>query len=136
MGLFGGWYMAALIAVSAFFLIREVFKVMRGEVEITARQKVVRTLGGALMMGVLLLIAFSKRALYHQNSAFTLIYWNTCLFLAVMALLMAVMDIGEIARQFQKGRKDIRRGTLKHEDIERILREEKEKQRPEDVGRG
>jgi hypothetical protein len=132
----------ALVALVALFLAREVFKYMRGVVELTARQKVVRVLGGALLMAVLLMLLFSPVALaprpglsHQARSVLALGYWGAALALSVLTLLMAVMDVGEVSRQYTRARKDIRSSTLTQDDIDRLIAAQR-RDHPDDIGRG
>lgn len=141
MGLAGGWWGVLGIALVAIFLAREFFKFVRGEVALTARQKVVRTLGGVLLIGLAVMMAYSPIALHPApgmsilaRDARSLGYWSICLGMAVLLFLMAVMDAGEIGRQYQSARKAIRRGAITPEDIDRIRRAFR-KDHPDDVGK-
>ncbi|HEY3412432.1 MAG TPA: hypothetical protein VGM51_05145 [Armatimonadota bacterium] len=141
MGLAGGWWGVAGIALVAVFLAREFFKFQRGEVTLTPRQKVVRLLGGVLLMGIAIMLVYSPIALQPlpgttilQRDALTLGYWGICLGMTVLLLLMAVMDAGEISRQYLASRKAIRQATITREDVDRILRAD-HKDHPDDVGK-
>jgi hypothetical protein len=61
-----------------------------------------------------------------SRSAFNLVqlaYWGIALAMAVLMLLMAVLDLGEVSREYTRGRRDIRSRSLKREDIDRLLAE-------------
>jgi hypothetical protein len=129
-GLLGGWWGVGGVALAAAFLAREMFKYLRGEVSLSARQKVVRVLGGFFLMAVLLMVVFSPVVLVRwpgvSRSAFNLVqlaYWGVALAMAVLMLLMAVMDLGEVSRECTRGRREIRSRSLKREDIDRLLAE-------------
>lgn len=141
MGLLGGWWGVAAIALVAVFLAREFIKFLRGEVALTARQKVVRVLGGLLLFTVVMMTVYSPVALRRAvgisrigQDARELGYWGICLALSVLMVLMAVMDAAEISRQFLAARKAVRRESLTREDVDRLLRAEK-KDHPDEVGR-
>lgn len=141
MALLGGWWGVAAVGLVALFLGREFFKFLRGEVALTSRQKVVRVIGGMLLLVVAVMAVYSPVALQplpHQsnlaNDARQLGYWGICLACSVMMVLMAVMDAGEISRQYLAARKGIRRGAISREDIDRMLRGEA-RDHPDDVGR-
>ena len=141
MGLAGGWWSVVWVALVAGFLAREFFKFVRREVALTARQKVVRILGGVLLMGIALMIAFSPIALRPVHGmpilardARSFGYWSLCLAMSFFLLLMAVIDAGEIGRQYQSARKAIRRGAITPEDIDQIRRAFR-KDHPDDVGK-
>lgn len=141
MGLAGGWWGVAGVALVAAFLAREFFKFVRGEVALTARQKVVRTIGGILLMGIAVMMVYSPIALQPgrgmtilQRDARSLGYWGICLGMSVLLLMMAMMDAGEISRQYLAARKAIRRTSITRDDVDRILRAER-KDHPDDVGK-
>ena len=128
MGIVGGWYMVAVIAAAAVFFAIEVVKAMRGVVELTARQKTVRILGGAMAVGILAMIALSRDATEGKTRAFDLVYWLCALALGVGVLLMGVMDVAEISRQFVKGSRSLRTGAITEEDARRLLEEHERRQ--------
>lgn len=137
----GGWWGVAAIGLVAVFLAREFYKFLRGEVALTSRQKVVRVLGGLLLMAVALMIVYSPVAFRPNEGASRLGqdarelgYWGVCLALSVLMVLMAVMDAGEISGQFLEARKAVRREGLTPEDVKRLLRAEM-KDHPDEVGR-
>jgi hypothetical protein len=139
--LLGGWWGVAAIGLVAAFLAREFFKFLRGEVALTARQKVVRVLGGLLLLAVALMTVYSPVALHPSEGASRLGqdarelgYWGICLALSVLMVLMAVMDAAEISRQFLAARKAVRRESLTREDVNRLLSADK-KDHPDEVGR-
>jgi hypothetical protein len=118
------------VALAAYFLAREMFKYLRGEVRLSARQKVVRVLGGVFLMLVLLMTVFSPVLLVRPpgmaRTAFNLLqlgYWGACLAMAVLMLVMAVMDLGEISRSYSRGRKEIRARNLPPDEMRRLLDE-------------
>lgn len=139
-GLLGGWWGVAVVALAAAFLAREMFKYLRGEVRLSARQKVVRVLGGVFLLGVLLMTVYSPVALVRPDgmsrTAFNLVqlaYWGTALAMAVLMLLMAVLDLGEVSRTFTQGRRELRSRVLKREDIDRLIAEhDREAERSDD----
>jgi hypothetical protein len=142
LGLMGGWWGVAAVGLVAAFLLREFSKFLRGEVSLTARQKVVRVLGALLLLSIALMTVYSPLALRRTpggsilaQDARDLGYWGICLALSVLLILMAVMDAGEISRQFVNSRKELRRGTLTRDDVDRILRADA-KDHPDTVGRG
>jgi hypothetical protein len=139
--LLGGWWGVAAVALVAVFLFREFFKFLRGEVVLTPRQKVVRVLGGVLLLVVAGMAVYSPVALQPKphasilaNDARQLGYWGICLAFSVMMVLMAIMDAGEISRQYMIARRGMRRGTLTRDDVDRLLRGDI-REHPEDVGR-
>jgi len=114
---------------------------MRGEVELSARQKVVRVIGGASLMGVLLMGLFSPVALglrpgaSHTATAVTaLLYLSVAVALSLLAMLMAIMDFGEVSRQYTHARRDLRTRSITREDIDRLIAAER-RDNPEDIGR-
>ncbi|HEY3268243.1 MAG TPA: hypothetical protein VGM37_15080 [Armatimonadota bacterium] len=127
-GLLGGWWgVAAFCAVLA-LLARELIRALRGDVMLTVRQKVVRSMGGVLIVGVMLMAVFSPVVLARRPGVsrigadvLELGYWGICLGMASMAVLMAILDLGEISREFTRVRKDLRRSTLTPEDVQRLL---------------
>lgn len=123
MGIVGGWYMVAVIAAVAGFFVLEVVKVMRGDVDLTPRQKVVRVLGGAMAMGVLAMVALSRDATHGRTRLFDLLYWLAALGLGIGVMLMGVIDMAEVSRQFVHGSRDLRKGTVTEEDARRLLEE-------------
>lgn len=138
-GLLGGWWGVGIVALAAVFLAREMFKYLRGEVRLSARQKVVRVLGGVFLMAVLLMTVFSPVVLVRPagmaRNAFNVIqlgYWGVALAMAVLMLIMAVMDLGEVSREFTKGRRELRSRTLKREDIDRLIAERARESEGED----
>jgi len=54
--------------------------------------------------------------------------------MAVLMLLMAVMDLGEVSREFTRGRRELRSRTLKREDIDRVMAEHGRKPDEDDDG--
>jgi hypothetical protein len=129
MGIVGGWYMVAVIAAVAGFFAMEVFKAMRGDVDLSPRQKVVRILGGAMAMGVLAMIALSRDATHGKTRAFDLLYWLAALGLGIGVMLMGVLDMAEVSRQFVRGSRDLRKGTVTEEDARRLLEEQSRRDR-------
>lgn len=131
----------AAVGLVAAFLAREFFKYLRGEVVLTPRQKVVRVLGGLLLLVVAMMAVYSPIALQPRphrsilaNDVRQLGYWGICLACSVLMVLMAVMDAGEISRQFVAARKGMRRGILSREDVDRLMRGDT-RDHPDDVGR-
>lgn len=141
MELLGGWWGVAGVGVVALFLIAEVLKYQRGAVTLTARQKVARVLGGAALMGALLMVVFSPSLLQRPDlsrqarNLWELGYWSVALGLGILAFLMAAMDMGEVGRTYARARKDIRARTLTREDVDRLMEAER-RDRPDAEGRG
>ncbi|HOC31264.1 MAG TPA: hypothetical protein PKK84_03375 [Armatimonadota bacterium] len=135
MGLKGGWFMVGAIVVVALYFIREVFRVMRGQVTLTPRQKVARVLGGALLLAVMLMIAWWPHLTVKTNPVAQLLFLFACLLALLLVILMAIIDLGETARLYAKARKQLGRETLTPEDIERLLRSET-RDHPDEVGKG
>lgn len=142
-GLLGGWWGVGAVALAAAFLAREMFKYLHGEVRLSARQKVVRLLGGVLLMAVLVMTVFSPVALARpatmSRTAFSILqlaYWGGALAMAVLTLLMAVLDLGEVSREFTRSRRALRTGALRREEIEHLLNEHGEKTGGADDERG
>ena len=135
MGLKGGWFMVGAIVVVALYFIREVLRVMHGQVTLTPRQKVARVLGGTLLLGVLLMIAWWPHLTMRSNPVAQLLYLFACLLALLLVMLMAIIDLGETARLYAKARKRLGRETLTPEDIERLLRSET-RDHPDEVGKG
>ena len=135
MGLKGGWFMVGAIVVVALYFMREVFRVMRGQIMLTPRQKVARVLGGALLLGVMLMIAWWPHLTMHTNPVAQLLFLFACLLALLLVILMAIIDLGETARLYAKARKKLGREILTPEDIERLLRSER-RDHPDHVGKG
>jgi len=135
MGLMGGWFTVGAIVVVALFFIREVVKVMRGEVMLTSRQKVARVLGGGLLMGVMMMVAYWPILFARVNPVVQLVYMFVCLLFLLLVMLMAIIDFGETARLYAKARRRLGQESLTPDDILRLLKSET-RDHPDEVGKG
>lgn len=137
MGLLGGWLTVAVIIAVAGFLILEVVKYLRGSVDLTPRQIVLRIIGGAMLLGVLMMIGLFPRLVGSAPPLVQLFYLLGGFLMAGTAMLMAILDAGELSRQYLKQQRNIRENTIRREDIERLLRDDSTDRpdHPDDIGR-
>lgn len=141
MGLYGGWWGVGLVVLLILLLIREVLKWMRGEVDLSARQKVLRVIGGGSLIGVAVMILYSPVLLAMRpdgsrmaTATQALIYLSVAAALCLIAMLMAVLDFIEVTRRFSEARRNLQKRMVTQEDIDRLIREH-QRDHPEDVGR-
>ena len=103
MGFVLGPVLAVLACAVLVVLVREWTRYRRGEHVISGRQMAVRAVTGALLVGLLGMVAVGVRIGFQTFDA-AMAYWGVAMSLAALAIASAIWDLGQVRRWARKRR--------------------------------